>query len=188
MLLDPVKSSHGWLEQITYSVERLALDALSLSTSERAELAHRLLLSLDESHDEEAEAAAVHEALRRSDGDRSRSCSPRPAGRGRGAVAGPTPALKLSLHPEAEADVAEAITFYEGRTVGLGSDFLGEVLEAFERIESTPEAWPVIASRYAGAWSSHFPTACTTGSNPEDIFVLAVTHGRRKPEGWRSRT
>jgi putative addiction module component (TIGR02574 family) len=49
------------------SVERLALDALSLSISERAELAHRLLLSLDESHDEEAEAAAVHEALRRSD-------------------------------------------------------------------------------------------------------------------------
>jgi hypothetical protein len=49
------------------SVERLALDALSLSTSERAELAHRLLLSLDESHDEEAEAAAVREALRRSD-------------------------------------------------------------------------------------------------------------------------
>jgi hypothetical protein len=49
------------------SVERLALDALSLSTAERAELAHRLLLSLDESHDEEAEAAGVREALRRSD-------------------------------------------------------------------------------------------------------------------------
>ncbi len=49
------------------AVERLALDALALSTDARAELAHRLLLSLDESHDDDAEAASLREALRRSD-------------------------------------------------------------------------------------------------------------------------
>jgi hypothetical protein len=49
------------------SLERLALDALALPASERAELAHRLLLSLDESHDDDAEAFAIREALRRSD-------------------------------------------------------------------------------------------------------------------------
>ena len=48
-------------------VERLALDALALPASARAELAHRLLLSLDESHDDDAEASALREALRRSD-------------------------------------------------------------------------------------------------------------------------
>jgi hypothetical protein len=49
------------------SVERLALDALALPASARAELAHRLLLSLDESHDDDAEAFALREALRRSE-------------------------------------------------------------------------------------------------------------------------
>jgi putative addiction module component len=49
------------------SVEQLAMGALALPASARAELAHRLLLSLDESHDDDAEAFALREALRRSD-------------------------------------------------------------------------------------------------------------------------
>jgi hypothetical protein len=49
------------------SVAQLALDALALPASARADLAHRLLISLDESHDDDAEACALGEALRRSD-------------------------------------------------------------------------------------------------------------------------
>lgn len=49
------------------SVEQLALDVLALPASARADLAHRLLMSLDESHDADAEAFALREALRRSD-------------------------------------------------------------------------------------------------------------------------
>lgn len=49
------------------SVAQIALDALALPASARADLAHRLLMSLDESHDDDAEAFALHEALRRSD-------------------------------------------------------------------------------------------------------------------------
>ena len=48
-------------------VAQLALDALALPATARAELAHRLLLSLDESHDGDAEAFALREGLRRSD-------------------------------------------------------------------------------------------------------------------------
>lgn len=96
--------------------------------------------------------------------------------------------MKLSLHPEAEVDVAEAITFYDRRTVGLGSDFLGEVLEAFERIESAPEAWPVITKPVRRCLVERFPYCVYYRIEQEEIFVLAVQHGRRKPEGWRSRT
>jgi hypothetical protein len=49
------------------SVERVAVDALALPLAARAELAHRLLLSLDEAHDEDAEAVALREALRRNE-------------------------------------------------------------------------------------------------------------------------
>jgi putative addiction module component (TIGR02574 family) len=48
-------------------VERLAAEALTLPTAERAELAHRLIESLDEDVDVEAGAAGHAEALRRLD-------------------------------------------------------------------------------------------------------------------------
>jgi len=41
--------------------------ALALPASERARLAHELIASLDESRDDDAEAFALREALRRSD-------------------------------------------------------------------------------------------------------------------------
>ncbi len=93
--------------------------------------------------------------------------------------------MKLSLHPEAEADIAEAIAFYDRRSAGLGSDFLGEVLEAFERIENAPEAWPVLEGPVRRCLVERFPYAVyyRTGVS----VVLAVLHGRRKPGAWRGR-
>jgi toxin ParE1/3/4 len=96
--------------------------------------------------------------------------------------------LKVSLHPEAEADVAEAIASYDRRTVGLGSDFLGEILGAFERIERVPEAWPMIEKPVRRCLVERFPYCVYYRIEPEEIFVLAVTHGRSKPGVWRSRT
>ena len=49
------------------AVERVALDALALPAVARAELAHRLLLSLDEAHDDDAEVLVLREVRRRSD-------------------------------------------------------------------------------------------------------------------------
>jgi plasmid stabilization system protein ParE len=96
--------------------------------------------------------------------------------------------VKVSLHPEAEADVAEAISFYDRRAVGLGNDFLGEILGAFERIEGAPEAWPVIEKPVRRCLVERFPYCVYYRLEPQEIFVLAVTHSRRKPGGWRSRT
>jgi hypothetical protein len=49
------------------SVAQLAVDALALPASARADLTHRLVVSLDESHDDDADAFALREASRRSD-------------------------------------------------------------------------------------------------------------------------
>jgi putative addiction module component (TIGR02574 family) len=48
-------------------VERLAAETLTLPPNERAELAHRLIESLDDATDAEAGAAGHAEALRRLD-------------------------------------------------------------------------------------------------------------------------
>ena len=95
--------------------------------------------------------------------------------------------MKLLLHPEAEAEMAEAIAFYDRRTAGLGDDFLGEALEAFERIESAPEAWPCIEGPVRRCLVERFPYAVYYRIDPDRIFVLSVTHTRRRPVAWRTR-
>ena len=95
--------------------------------------------------------------------------------------------MKLSLHPEAEADMAEAITFYDQRTPGLGSDSLDEVLGAFERIEHAPEAWPRLEGPVRRCLVERFPYGVYYRREPEEIFVLAVMHGKKKPGAWRGR-
>jgi len=93
--------------------------------------------------------------------------------------------VKLSLHPAAEVDLAEAIAFYDRRTAGLGSDFLGEVLEAFERIESAPDAWPVLEGPVRRCLVERFPYGVYYRTDL--AIVLAVLHGKRKPGAWRGR-
>lgn len=95
--------------------------------------------------------------------------------------------MKLSLHPEAEADIAEAITFYDQRTTGLGSDFLDEVLRAFERIELAPEAWPRLEGPVRRCLVERFPYGVYYRINPDTIFVLTVMHGKKKPGAWKGR-
>jgi plasmid stabilization system protein ParE len=95
--------------------------------------------------------------------------------------------VKLSLHPEAETDVAEAIGFYDRRTAGLGSDFLGEVLRAFDAIESAPEAWPLLEGPVRRCLVERFPYGIYYRVDPGEIFVLAVMHGRRRPGAWSGR-
>jgi hypothetical protein len=93
--------------------------------------------------------------------------------------------VKLSLHPEAEADLAEAIAFYDRRTAGLGSDFLGEVLRTFEHIESAPEAWPVLEGLVRRCLVERFPYGVYYRTDLD--VVLAVLHCRRRPGAWRGR-
>lgn len=95
--------------------------------------------------------------------------------------------MKLSLHPEAEADMAEAISFYDQRTAGLGGDFLAEVLRAFERIELAPEAWPRLEGPVRRCLVERFPYGVYYRLDPDEIFVLAVMHGKKKPGAWKGR-
>lgn len=95
--------------------------------------------------------------------------------------------MKLAFHPEAEADMAEASSFYDQRTEGLGSDFLDEVWRAFERIETAPEAWPRLEGPVRRCLVERFPYGVFYRRDPDEIVVLAVMHGKKKPGAWKGR-
>jgi hypothetical protein len=52
--------------------------------------------------------------------------------------------MKVRLHPEAEAEVAEAFLYFERKRMGLGIEFVRTVDEAINRIVAGPERWQVM--------------------------------------------
>lgn len=90
------------------------------------------------------------------------------------------------IHPLAEADMAEAVAFYEDRAPGLGGDFLAEAWRAFERIENGPDAWPILDGRVRRCLMERFPFGVYYRVDPTGIVVLSVMHTRRRPNAWRS--
>jgi plasmid stabilization system protein ParE len=49
---------------------------------------------------------------------------------------------RVFVEPEAEADLQNAVDWYEARTSGLGSEFLRAVRTVFALIERNPDQFP----------------------------------------------
>lgn len=65
--------------------------------------------------------------------------------------------MKLIIRPEAEAELLEAIDWYESRGPGLGADLLRCVDACLERIRRHPEAYPVVHRSTRMAIVRRFP-------------------------------
>lgn len=93
----------------------------------------------------------------------------------------------LHVEPEAEAELGEAIAWYESRHRGLGLEFARVVRAGFAAIERTPELGPVVDGRIRQVVLRRFPYTIYYVLEADRIAVLAVFHGRRDPRQWRRR-
>jgi toxin ParE1/3/4 len=93
----------------------------------------------------------------------------------------------LYVEPEAEAELGEAIAWYESRRRGLGLEFGRVARAAFAAIERTPELGPAVSGRIRQVVLRRFPYSIYYVLEPERIAVVAVFHGRRAPREWRRR-
>lgn len=59
--------------------------------------------------------------------------------------------------PEAEEEMNEAARFYEGRSEGLGEDFLDEVQHTAESTLAFPQSGPVISENLRRRMLRRFP-------------------------------
>jgi len=92
----------------------------------------------------------------------------------------------LVVRPLAAADLDEAFAWYEGRSVGLGVDFLRAVDECFAAIGAAPLAYPVVYRGARRILLRRFPYAVLYLVDAERVQVLA-THLRLHPRRWRQR-
>jgi toxin ParE2 len=84
----------------------------------------------------------------------------------------------------AEAELQEAIQFYEAAENGLGAKFLGEVEGALERIIRHPQAWAPISPRTRRCRTSRFPYGLFYQVRRDEILILSVMDLRRDPRRW----
>jgi plasmid stabilization system protein ParE len=94
----------------------------------------------------------------------------------------------IIFRPEAEADVTEAIGWYEGRVIGLGFEFLKTLDACLQRIARNPEHYPAIHKTVRRALLRRFPYGVFFLAESERVVVLAVFHAKRDPRRWLDRT
>jgi plasmid stabilization system protein ParE len=98
----------------------------------------------------------------------------------------------LRLSPEAVQDLAEAVEWYRTQRPGLEMEFLAEVRRVLPLIETSPASFPRLRDLPADlvvrrALLPRFPYALVFIDLGMEVRVLAVAHGKRRPEYWLNR-
>jgi toxin ParE1/3/4 len=92
------------------------------------------------------------------------------------------------IHGEAIEELDGAVAYYEDQKVGLGLDFLVEVEQALGKIQQNPNLGAVYKvtglRRYV---IQQFPFLIFYAELEEYIWVVAIAHGKRRPDYWRRR-
>lgn len=93
----------------------------------------------------------------------------------------------LFVAPEAELELEQAVNWYNEQRAGLGYEFLEAVEEVFDCIRKTPELHAISYRASRLALIKRFPYVVCYLFDNEKVSVLAVFHGYRKPDTWKSR-
>lgn len=94
---------------------------------------------------------------------------------------------RLVIQPEAEADLDEALRWYENQRPRLGGEFIECVESVFGRICEAPELHAIVYRGVRQTLVRRFPYVVCYVFDGDCVDVLAVFHGHRNPTAWKSR-
>ncbi len=98
-------------------------------------------------------------------------------------------AENLRFHPQVASDLADAIGWYDQRSVGLG-ERLGAAVDArFDQILETPELFPRAFDDedFRFVRVRRFPYLVLDRLREDTVYVLGVFHSASDPAKWRHR-
>ncbi len=98
-------------------------------------------------------------------------------------------AYKLQVNRRAEADVEEAVAWYEKQSYGLGIELLIEFLALTDSIAQHPTHYLLKHPPYRRALMKKFPYVVYFAVNEpaKEVVVLTVWHSKRDPEKLKKR-
>ena len=94
---------------------------------------------------------------------------------------------RLVFRPEVEAELAEAVDWYEAHGRGLGADFLRALDAAIAVVQRHPTLYPTVFGTARRAVLRRFPYSVVYVVDDEEIVIAACIHGRRDPRRWQTR-
>src|SRR5947208_3146551 len=95
--------------------------------------------------------------------------------------------MRIRFEPEAEAELAEARTWYGLQRPGLDSALMLRIDETLQLICEAPELYPIAYQDFRRAVVRQFPFAIFYQTIADEIVVFAVYHSRRDPEKLKTR-
>ena len=95
--------------------------------------------------------------------------------------------IRARLLAPAEHDLDECASFYESKSVGLGSDFIDEVEHLIERLLRFPSIAPIYVDDFRSAQLPRFPFNLIYRIERQEIVIVAIAHQSRRPGYWRGR-
>ena len=94
----------------------------------------------------------------------------------------------VRLHSAAQAEIIEAVAFYNDARDGLGDAFADEVEAALGRIGRQPKAHSLYRDGYRKCkLSKRFPYVIFYYEYDDHVWVASVYHGHREPDTWMDR-
>ncbi|MGH8461088.1 MAG: type II toxin-antitoxin system RelE/ParE family toxin [Stenotrophobium sp.] len=91
------------------------------------------------------------------------------------------------FHPEANAELTEAVHFYEQKSPGLGKALAHTIESALIMLGAHPEAAPKLRGRLRVKPINKFPYSLIYAFERNHLAIYAVMHQRQKPYYWLQR-
>lgn len=92
------------------------------------------------------------------------------------------------FHPEAEEELVKALEWYSERSEIAARALAHQLDAAITSIVKAPERKPELEDGFRRHILTRFHYTIVYRVQAETVFVIAVTHQRRKPGYWRDRT
>jgi toxin ParE1/3/4 len=93
----------------------------------------------------------------------------------------------VRFHPDAEREMTEAASYYEGQQAALGRRFLAAVQDAVNRIVANPRLFPIVDRHVRRCLIKTFPFGVLFRELPDKLVIMAVMHLHRDPDYWKHR-
>lgn len=92
-----------------------------------------------------------------------------------------------SFHPEASEEYAQAAEYYSAISPNLGGRFYSEIERIIGEVRRRPDRFFQFSPPARRALAHKFPYSLVYLNEPDRVWIIAVTHAKRRPGYWRER-
>ncbi|HTV41789.1 MAG TPA: type II toxin-antitoxin system RelE/ParE family toxin [Candidatus Sulfotelmatobacter sp.] len=95
--------------------------------------------------------------------------------------------MKHAIHPEADAEFAQAVRYYAGIDPKLGLRFYNEIERVITAACKHPDRFFRFSPPARRVHARKFPYSVVYLDQPDRVWIVAVMHVKRRPGYWRAR-